>query len=888
MSGATATTVFFLLLFHVVDCASAELFVLPTNWTTSPGSAGNLTIDTDRGTLFPATDAAGSPVASNGSAFILGFLKLNTSNFILSIAINRSSSQATTVWSLNPSRPIPGNCSLSLSGNRTISLKDANGSVVGTLGGSGAKMLGMLENGNLQVYNTSTTSLAVARRVIWQSWDHPADVLLPEQTLRQGVALSDAVSGLYSLTMLAGGAVLYYSGQPYKTLPMTSNSSVAGAVQPCFVPSNLSAGVAYAEFTGYSLVLYYSGMASSSSANCLFVNSSAYLDSGDRNESSTGILRLDADGNLRTYALMPPQPGNSSSSLEWRSERQLVPPQESCDLPSFCGTYGLCRNQQCSCPGADSVDHFDQINPNDVTAGCKPTNPLNCSSGSQAAIHFIHIPGYDYFLNDVKPADNYTTNDTACESLCAASCACRVYFYRNFSGECFLVSGNVYTLKYANNDSYHAGIKVQNATIPTETSAGSSRHLSIPSIIGIAIGCLAFVFAVFRCVYRPRSVNSIVHSKEEEDTEEDKDEMEEEEFLKTLPGLPPRFTFAELREATDGFSEKLGTGGFGTVFRGTLPDGTPVAVKKLETLRQGSRQFRAEVATIGSISHINLVRLRGFCADSRRRLLVYELLPNGSLDRWLFEPKPTTSATVAQDQPSTGFLNWKQRYSVAVGTARGLSYLHEGCREPIMHLDIKPQNILLDDRFVPKLSDFGMSRLLEGETTQVVTAVRGTPGYLAPEWIRYSVATKKCDVYSFGMVLLELVSGRRNFVPEAEDPRHCYFPAWAMLKAMEGQSDEVMDARLKLTEEEMEEAERILKVAFWCIQEQPARRPCMGTVVKMLEGETGVEAPPLWLVERAPRFLEAYGYDQVRGSLEVGSEPVSFCTGCGSEVSGPR
>ncbi|KAF3783342.1 G-type lectin S-receptor-like serine/threonine-protein kinase SD2-5 [Nymphaea thermarum] len=893
MSGATTISLLsLLLLFHVADYASGELFVLPTNWTTSPGSAGSLTINTDRGTFFPATNSTGSPIASNGSAFILGFLKPNNSNFILSVVISPSSARATTVWSLNPSRPIPGNCSLSLSGNRTIVLKDANGSVVGTLGGSGAKMLGMLENGNLQVYNTSTRSLAVDRRVIWQSWDYPSDVLLPEQTLRQGAALSDGTSGLYNLRMHAGGAILYYSGQPYKTLPMTSNTSVAGAVQPCFSPSNLSAaGQSFAEYTGFSLELYYSGRASNSSASCSFLNSSTYLDSGDRNDSTTGILRLDADGNLRTYALMPPQPWNSNFSLDWRPERELVSPQQSCDLPSFCGSYGLCRSQQCSCPGVDSADHFDQINPSDVTAGCKPRNAINCTSGSQTAIHFIRIPAYDYFLNDLKPPENYTSNVTACESLCSASCACRAYFYRNFSGECFLVSGNIYTLKYAANDSYHAGIKVQNATTLVATQARSRSHLSVFSIIGITIGCLALVFAVFRCVWRPRAVSSIADIKDEEDSEEDKDELEEEEFLKTLPGLPPRFTFAALRDATNGFSQKLGMGGFGTVFGGTLPDGTRVAVKKLETLRQGSRQFRAEVATIGSISHVNLVRLRGFCADSRHRLLVYELLPNGSLDRWLFEPRPPTSATKAQDQPSTGLLNWRQRHFAAVGTARGLAYLHEGCREPIMHLDIKPQNILLDDRFVAKLSDFGMSRLLgEGETTQVVTAVRGTPGYLAPEWIRYSVATKKCDVYSYGMVLLELVSGRRNFVPEAEDPRHCYFPAWAMLKAMEGQFNEVVDARLKLTETEMEEAERMTKVAFWCIQEQPNRRPCMVTVVKMLEGEAEVEAPPLWLVEseRAPRFLEAYGYDQVAGSMEDGSEPVSFCTRCGSEVSEPR
>ncbi|KAK8627173.1 hypothetical protein V6N13_134794 [Hibiscus sabdariffa] len=195
------------------------------------------------------------------------------------------------------------------------------------------------------------------------------------------------------------------------------------------------------------------------------------------------------------------------------------------------------------------------------------------------------------------------------------------------------------------------------------------------------------------------------------------------------------FGYKDLEKATN--SEMMGKGGFGSVFKGTLPDRSIIAVKKLESINQGEKQFCTEISTIGKINHVNLVRLRGFCSEGSRKLLVYDFMPNGTLDRHLFHG--------IDSEP----LDWKTRYQVALGAARGLSYLHENCVDSIIiHCDIKPENILLDVDNYPKLSDFGLAKLLGREFSRVLTTVRGTVGYLAPEWISGVAITPKADVYT--------------------------------------------------------------------------------------------------------------------------------------------
>ncbi|KAJ0558919.1 putative protein kinase RLK-Pelle-SD-2b family [Helianthus annuus] len=301
-----------------------------------------------------------------------------------------------------------------------------------------------------------------------------------------------------------------------------------------------------------------------------------------------------------------------------------------------------------------------------------------------------------------------------------------------------------------------------------------------------------------------------------------------------VSGAPVSYHFRDLQNSTNQFSELLGTGGFGSVYKGSLADGTLIAVKKLDRiLPHGEREFATEVNTIGSMHHMNLVHLFGYCSEGAQRLLVYEFMTNGSLDKWLFVSHKTRER----------LLEWSTRFHIAVGTAQGIAYFHEQCRNRIIHCDIKPENILLDENFSPKVSDFGLAKLMGREHSQVVTMVRGTRGYLAPEWISNRPVTVKTDVYSYGMLLLEIVGGRRN-LDMSFDADNFFFPGWAFQEMRNGDAMKVADRRLEGAVDEGELL-RALKVGFWCIQDDVSMRPSMSEVVMMLEGSVEVNEPPM-------------------------------------------
>ncbi|PRQ37319.1 putative protein kinase RLK-Pelle-RLCK-Os family [Rosa chinensis] len=295
---------------------------------------------------------------------------------------------------------------------------------------------------------------------------------------------------------------------------------------------------------------------------------------------------------------------------------------------------------------------------------------------------------------------------------------------------------------------------------------------------------------------------------------------------------PIRFTSQQIRIATDNFTNLLGSGGFGSVYKGVYGNGTLVAVKVLKDTSDKTidEQFRAEVSTLGRIHHVNLVRLRGFCFERELRALVYEYMSNGSLDKFLFD--------------GNRILGFEKLHDIAVGTARGIAYLHEVCQQRIVHYDIKPENILLDVNFLPKVADFGLAKLINRDNTHItMTGWRGTPGYAAPElWLRFPI-THKCDVYSFGMLLFEIVGRRRNHdlnLPESQD----WFPRWGWKKFEAGELGELM-AVCGIEEKDREAAERMLKVAIWCVQYRSELRPLMSVVVKMLEGEFEIPRPSI-------------------------------------------
>ncbi|CAH1450900.1 unnamed protein product [Lactuca virosa] len=304
-----------------------------------------------------------------------------------------------------------------------------------------------------------------------------------------------------------------------------------------------------------------------------------------------------------------------------------------------------------------------------------------------------------------------------------------------------------------------------------------------------------------------------------------------------IDAKPYTFGYEELRDATDDFSpaNKLGEGGFGPVYKGTLEDGRVIAVKQLSIASQhGRSQFVAEIATISAVQHRNLVKLYGCCIDGEKRLLVYEYLENKSLDQALFGTNRLS-------------LTWSTRFDICVGLARGLAYLHEESRLRIIHRDVKSSNVLLDSDLNPKISDFGLAKLYDDKKTHLSTRVAGTFGYLAPEYAMWGHLTEKADVFGFGVVALEIISGRPNSDSSLEDEK-IYLLNWAWKLHEDNRELELVDE--ELSEFDETEVKRMTRVCLLCTQTSSTQRPSMSRVVAMLSGDievTGVITRPEYL-----------------------------------------
>ena len=306
-----------------------------------------------------------------------------------------------------------------------------------------------------------------------------------------------------------------------------------------------------------------------------------------------------------------------------------------------------------------------------------------------------------------------------------------------------------------------------------------------------------------------------------------------EEFLQSQNNLRPiNYSFSDIKKMTKGFKDKLGEGGYGTVYKGTLRSRRDVAVKVLGKSKANGQEFINEVATIGRIHHVNVVRLIGFCAEGSKRALVYEYMPNGSLEKHIFPREGKAS------------LSYEKMYEISLGVARGIEYLRRGCDMRILHFDIKPHNILLDEKFTPKVSDFGLAKLYPVDGSIVsLTAVRGTMGYIAPELFYKNIGSVsyKADVYSFGMLLLEMTGKRRVINTNPESSSENYFPSWVYNQIREGKSLEIEDA----DENEVKLVRKMVIIGLWCIQMRPNDRPSMNRVIEMLESEIEfLEMPP--------------------------------------------
>ncbi|CAK9139386.1 unnamed protein product [Ilex paraguariensis] len=745
------------------------------------------------------------------------------------------------IWSANRNSPISNSGKVHLSDNGLTIVDDAGKLIWSTTPlSSPVSSLHLQESGNLVLFDHFNNSL-------WESFDHPTDTIVTGQRLRVNQSLISAANETdisegdyrFKINTVINDAVMEWNGLTYWQLSMDGkanrNSNLPGT---------------HMEIT--STGLYLLGANGSSSMFVVQVKL--------QNSSGLRMVKLEQGGSLSI---------KSSMSNSW--EIEFTGPVDSCRIPYICKKIGLCGSRTCSCPpGFHSDPKMDgDCTPTDSSLTLPSSSSCNASGNgtemNNGLVSYMKLGnGKDYFANDyIKPV-KVGVSLSACESLCSQNCSCLGIFHGNSSGSCYLLEnylGSIISISTTQNDriGYIKAIGVSNSI--GDGNDQKSTNFPIVGLILLPPSVVVFIFVFMGIIWlRIRKKWSRNGGKKLGHGRSSSSSTELEIIL--IPGLPMRFDYEELVTATDNFTTQIGTGGFGTVFKGTLPDNTEVAVKKITCIgNQGKKEFCTEIAIIGKIHHVNLVTLKGFCAQEGQRFLVYEYMNRGSLDRSLFG--------------NGALLEWRERLEIALGTARGLAYLHSGCEHKIIHCDVKPENILLHGQSQVKISDFGLSKLLSPEESGLFTTMRGTRGYLAPEWLTSSAISDKTDVYSYGMVLLEIVRGKKNCSLQTQSHRseddhshrgnnscQVYFPLFALEMHQERRYSDLADPRLE-GQVTNDEVEKLVRVALCCVHEEPMLRPTMSSVVGMLEGVLPIGEPRVLPIGEprvdSLKFLRFYG-----------------------------
>ncbi|KAF7113192.1 hypothetical protein RHSIM_RhsimUnG0151800 [Rhododendron simsii] len=473
----------------------------------------------------------------------------------------------------------------------------------------------------------------------------------------------------------------------------------------------------------------------------------------------------------------------------------------------------------------------------DWSLGCEPEFNLSCNATESG---FIKLPNVEFYGYDIKFYENYTYE--RCEEVCLQSCKCYGFNFRDDDNgyyNCFPKSrllngyrspsfGDPFYLRlpkasvtfYANRKQeigLHCPLTTQNLLLdrgykkPKQNGMLQFMVWFASAIGGFEIICICFVWLLLYKTQQRSSENT-------------------QSYLQVVSGFR-KFTYAELKKATRNFREEIGRGGSGIVYKGVLSDRRVAAIKRLNEANQGEAEFLAEVSIIGRVNHMNLIEIWGYCVEGNHRLLVYEYMECGSLGENLI----------------SGTLDWEKRFDIAVGSARGLAYLHEECLEWVLHCDVKPQNILLDSNFQSKVADFGLSKLVNrggGGKKSSFSRVRGTRGYMAPEWISNVPITSKVDVYSYGVVVLEMVTGKSPMTTDGQGSANTGemeqrgLVNWVREK-MDGNGEnelwleEIIDPVMK-GKCDSRKMRILVQVALECVKEDKDARPTMSQVIERL------------------------------------------------------
>ncbi|KAK4358390.1 hypothetical protein RND71_024000 [Anisodus tanguticus] len=832
-------------LVFLLSCSSLKSVRTSTILTNQKNSVIGDTIDAKKWITIAST------IVSSGGNFEMGFFTPgNNSNYYIGIWYKKISVQ-TVIWVANRDTPISiyemdfaqfkienGNLVL-LNGTRHIiwstninySTNSNNSQVVATL----------FDDGNLILSKNSTNSL-------WMSFDHPSHTFMPGSKFgyNKRTRLKQVLTSWKNANDPSPGPFIHevdmdkYSGQGVN---MWNHSVIYWNSGPW--TGNNFTGVPYQPNPMF---------------NYTYVNNDdeVYYMYNFFNPALISRFIMDVNGQTKQLLWM-------DSTNDWIDS--YTDPKKVCDVFAYCGAFGTCNELNNSTSTCDCLPGFKPKFAKDwdldsFSSGCIRKTSLNCGNFGEKDKFWVH-------MNMILPANNQTLrvqNEVECESACLESCDCVGYAYGIGNIGCLIWKGEILNLQQLSQDNANGStIYVRLAASEFNKDAHQkqkSTKLKVAIPIGV-IAALLFLSCFTYICYRKRrsskvkesTTNSLIQNTEGEaieliDIQDDKGNIE-----------VPFFSFESILVATDDFSEtnKLGQGGFGPVYKGIFSGGREIAVKRLSSHSgQGINEFKNEVMLIARLQHRNLVRLLGYCFQSSEQILLYEYMENKSLDTFIF------------DRRRGMILDWSKRFDIIEGIARGLLYLHHDSRLRIIHRDLKTSNILLDEELNPKISDFGLARVVEGKITQANTnKVVGTYGYMAPEYAIDGLFSIKSDVFSFGIVMLEIITGRRNtgfFYQEEES--NLLGHAWRLWK-----EDKAMDLVDQSLHESCnkEEAIKCLNIGLLCVQEDPKDRPNTSNIVMMLASENIVSLPS----PNQPAFMTRNCANNTSSSSNAKSDAVS-------------
>ncbi|KAJ9542965.1 hypothetical protein OSB04_029471 [Centaurea solstitialis] len=765
----------------------------------------------------------GETVVSAGEMFEMGFFSpANSNDRYLGIWYKKMAT-GTVVWVANRDLPI-SNTSGTFKVNREgLLLLSCCGDTVIWSSASLAfiryinPIAQLLDTGNFVVKDRKSTD---ETNFIWQSFDYPGDTLLPGMKLGK-----DLVTGINrNLTS-------WKSPNDPSIGPYVDYVDTNGYPQMFILGQGSVIRVRYGPWVGIRFSGLPNEMPNPIYSVDFVVNQKEIYYKYELKTTAIQMIRLKWDGSIIMYRW-------SNQSRDW-----FVFANGFLDLCSdygHCGPYGSCNNNKtpsCTCLDGFEPKRPDEWNTADWSSGCQLKVSLDCD----AAVEFWKIRGMK-FPDTRNSWYNKSMTLGECEMACRKNCSCTAYAnidVRRGGSGCLLWFGELMDLKVCK-ESQDLYIRMPASLLKddglTASQSGLDKKMRLLTItLPISMVFLGgFLAAYVRNKKNKRSSTKRrgrrVHALDKKYSNVEKDDLD----LNFI-------SLSEVVKATNNFSidNKLGEGGYGPVYKGVLESGQQVAVKKLsESSQQGYEEFYNEVVCVARLQHRNLVKLLGYCMDGDERILIYEYLANKSLDLYLFD--------------ETSMLNWPMRLNIIHGIAKGILYLHQDSRHRIIHRDLKASNILLDSDMNPKISDFGLAREFGGDQITAKTKkVVGTYGYIPPEYAIHGHFSIKSDVFSFGVMILEMVSGKKNREFSHEDcSDNLLGYAWRLHK--EGKCLELMSPSLG-NSCIVSEVERTIHVGLLCVQNLAQDRPTMSSVVLMLSGD-GALPPP-----KQPAFFVGEG-----------------------------